>query len=132
MAVDAVTALPGVQGMCADAKKRGAAGCVLGVDEAPAGACSSDAIAYVNRSCWWAVGLMEVMRYPGGEGDHANRVATFYVEPRKLQVVAASSFACGDLLFTLPSFRRRVMGTAKSTPDDPCPGAIPYPVAPSP
>lgn len=127
-ATAAVLALPGVKGLCAESLSRGASGCGAFATEAPSEPCKDGRFTYVNRSCWWAVGLFETMSYPDGEGDHANRMATFYVDPATFEVKGASTFECADLLFTLPAMR--ALKTRKSPPqneDDFCAGALAFP-----
>lgn len=127
----AVLALPGVKGLCAESIARGAASCTAWATEAPTGPCANNKVSYDNRECWWSVGLFELMSYPGGGGDHANRTATFYVEPKGLSVVAASRFECADLLFTLAAYQRLERAKHSGRPlsdDESCAGAIPYPI----
>lgn len=123
-----VNALPGVKGLCAESVSRGASSCGAWATEAPSEACRDDKLSYRNRDCWWGVGLFEMMTYPDGQGGHANRMATFYVDPKTFEVKGASTFECADLLFTLPAFR--ALKTRKAPPksdDEACAGALPYP-----
>ena len=80
-AVSAVLKLPGVQGMCSEAIARGAASCSAWVAQPSNGPCKNQKVAYENEDCWWTINLEEVMHYPEGDGDHENRLATFYVDP---------------------------------------------------
>jgi hypothetical protein len=128
----AVMDLPGVQGMCAEAKGRGASSCNAWTSEAPSDKqCASTAVTYANEACWWAVALEEVMTYPDGSG-HANRMATFWVEQQTFAVKAANDFACADMLFTLPAFRAMKVRRAATGKADDCDGAVPYPAPPGP
>jgi hypothetical protein len=126
---DAVAALPGVKGLCAEAIARGASGCGTFPAEAPKGPCPKPGVAYENEDCWWGVALMETMS-DGQGGGHGNRMATFWVEPKTFKVVAANDFACADLLFTLEAFRKLQVRRAKPTKQDDCDGSLPYPTAP--
>lgn len=124
----AVLALPGVKGLCAESIARGAASCSAWATDAPTAPCANSKVSSDNRECWWGVGLFETMSYPGGGGDHANRMATFYVEPKGFSVVAASRFECADMLFTLPAYQRLELRKRSGKPltdDESCAGALP-------
>lgn len=134
-ATDAVLALPGVKGLCKEAIARGAASCLSWATDAPGAPCHhAKVVPYEDNECMWGVGLFETMEYPDGTG-HANRIATFWVDPKSFDVKWASAMECADLLFTMTAFRelkRRASSGKTRSDEDRCKGALPYPTAPPP
>ncbi len=130
----AVLALPGVKGLCKESIARGAASCLAWATDAPARPCPANKIPYRDLDCMWGIGLFETMAFPDGTG-HANRMATFWVDPKSFDVKWGSAMECGDMLFTLPAFRElKLRSSSKKamSDDERCKGALPYPTAPPP
>jgi hypothetical protein len=111
--------------MCAAAEARGAAACGLWIAHESPGPCKTAVIAYENEDCWWGVVVEERMHYDGGVGDHANRLATFWVDPTTFKVMAANDVVCAGLLFSLPALRALHVRRAKGGRPDDCDGATP-------
>jgi len=113
--------------MCSEVIARGASSCSAWVAQPSNGPCNNQKVAYENEDCWWTINLEEVMHYPGGDGDHANRIATFYVDPTTFTVMGVQDFAC-PMLFSLPAFRALQLRRSKGSKPDDCNGAVPFPM----